>query len=63
MVDPDESASPTVPLEYLGDYDAMVLMRGRDKELCFVMKRDMSEERFIVCCRRLRELILGPDHG
>lgn len=49
---------PVIPLAYLGDFDAMVVMRSKDKEMAFVMRRDMPEEAFAQVCARLRELVL-----
>lgn len=43
----------------LGDYDAMVVMRSKDRELGFVIRRDMPEEGFIRACQKLRELVFA----
>lgn len=60
MSDPvDLHTSPVIPLEYLGEYDAMVVMRSKDKELCFVLRRDMPDEGFAQTCAKLRKLVLG----
>lgn len=59
-VNPDDLlvSEPLVNAALLGNHDAMVIMRSKTTELCFLMRRDMTEEAFIACCKRLRELTL-----
>lgn len=55
----DIPAEKIVPLEFLGDQDAMVVMRSKDDELAFVFRWDMPEDGYIKSCVRLRELMIA----
>lgn len=50
-----------IDISHLGDYDAMLVMRSKTKELAFVMRDDMPEEAFIQSCVALRKLVFDAD--
>lgn len=47
---------PLIDVAHLGDFDAMVVIRSKTKELAFVMRSDMSDEVFIQMVRKLRDV-------
>lgn len=53
----DDGDKPLIDANLLGPYDAIVVMHSKGKELSFVMLTDMSDEAFVGCCKRLRELV------
>ena len=55
----EEYRPPLIDASILGGQDAMVVMRSKDKELCFVMRVDLPDEAFVRSCQALRLMVLG----
>ena len=53
-----EPGLPAIDVALLGNYDAMVVIRTKDAELAFLMKREMSEDDFRASCEALRRAVL-----